>query len=83
MRFTGIRKKVLFLFIVVPLFAILPGGAFSVKAQTTGIGDEKVFVHTNKPVYVAGEMLRYRIFTFNKKSNLTYHFSEINFFVLK
>ena len=64
-----------------PLFAI-PGGTFSVKGQATGIGDEKVFVHTNKVVYVAGEMLQYRIFTFNKKSNNPYLASRILYFVL-
>jgi hypothetical protein len=81
MRFTGNRNKVLFLFIIVPLFAI-PGGAFSLKGQATGIGDEKVFVHTNKPVYVAGEMLQYRIFTYNKKSNNPYLASRILYLVL-
>jgi hypothetical protein len=81
MRFTGNRKKVLFLFIIVPLFTI-PGGMFSVNARATGIGDEKVFVHTNKPVYVAGEMLKYRIFTFNKKSNEPYLESRILYLVL-
>ena len=64
-----------------PLFAITLG-SFSVNGQTAGIGDEKVFVHTNKPVYVAGEMLRYRIYTFNKKSNVPYLSSRILYLVL-
>jgi hypothetical protein len=81
MKFTGIRNKILFLFIVASLSGIT-GGAFSLNGQATGIGDEKVFVQINKPVYVAGEMLRYRIFTFNKKSNDPYLASRILYFVL-
>jgi hypothetical protein len=81
MKFTGIRNKILFLFIVVSLRGI-PGGSFSLNGQTAGKGDEIVFVHTNKPVYVAGEMLRYRVYGFNAKSNTPALRSKILYFAL-
>jgi hypothetical protein len=81
MRFTGIRKKIIFLSIVLALSGI-PGGALPLNGQVAGSGDEKVLVHINKPVYIAGEMLRYRVFTFSKKSNAPYLTSKILYFVL-
>ena len=81
MKFTGFRNKILFLFIIVFL-AGLQGGAFSLYGQAAGTRDEKVFVHTNKPVYVAGEMLRFRVFTYNYKASNTYLTSRILYFVL-
>jgi hypothetical protein len=81
MKFAGIRNKILFLFIVMSL-SWSPCGAFSPDRQASVSGDEKVFVHTNKPVYVAGEMLQYRIYTFNNKSRDSHLASRILYFVL-
>ena len=81
MKFTGIRNKILF-FLIIVFLAGLPDGAFSLTGQGAGTGDEKVFVHTNKPVYVAGEMLRFRVFTFNNKANTICLTSRILYFVL-
>jgi hypothetical protein len=81
MMLKGIRNKILFLFTVITLSGI-PGRALSLNGQAEGTGDEEVFVHTSKPVYVAGEMLRYRVYTFNKKSNTPWLTSRILYFVL-
>ncbi len=75
------RIKILFLFVVF-FISWIPGRAFSLKGRVAGGGDEKVFVHTNKPVYVAGEMMQYRVFTFNNKAGNTYLASRILYFVL-
>jgi hypothetical protein len=81
MKSPDIRKLILFLFIIVSLSGI-PGGAFSLNGQGTGNSDEKVLVHTSKPFYVAGEMLRYRVYTFNNISNDPWLTSRILYFVL-
>ena len=81
MKSPDIRNIMLSLYVMLSLTWI-PDGAFSLNAQGTGSGDEKVFVHTNKPVYVAGEMMRYRVYTFNKKSSTPYLTSRILYFVL-
>lgn len=75
------RNIILILIFIVSLSGV-PYGAYSLNGQGTNSGDEKVFVHTNKPVYVAGEMLRYRVYTFNKKSNDPHLPSSILYFVL-
>jgi hypothetical protein len=81
MRFMGIKNKIIFLFTVVSLSGI-PIGAFSFNTPAEGSGDEKVLVHINKPVYVAGEMLRYRVFTYNKITNDPCLTSKILYFIL-
>jgi hypothetical protein len=81
MNFNGIRNKVVFLFIVAYLAAV-PGGTFLLNGQVAGNGEEKVLIHINKPVYVAGEMLRYRIYTFNKESGKAWLPSKMLYLVL-
>jgi hypothetical protein len=81
LNFTGIRNNILFLFMVLSLY-VIPGGAFSLSAEAAVSGNEKVFVHTNKPIYVAGEMLRYRVYTVSSKSGIPGFDSRILYFVL-
>jgi hypothetical protein len=81
MKFTGIRNKYLFLCLALS-FCGIPGGAVSLKAQDSAGGYEKIYMHINKPVYIAGEMLRYRVFTFNKSSGNSILPSRILYFDL-
>jgi hypothetical protein len=81
MKIPGIRNKFFFVLIAVSL-AGLPGRAFSLHGQASGAGDERVFVHTNKPAYVAGEMLRFRVFTFDNRTRNISLKSRIMYFVL-
>ncbi len=55
MNFSGTRNKMIILFIALYL-AASPGGIFLLGGQAAGTGEQKILVHVNKPVYVAGEM---------------------------
>jgi len=81
MKFTDTRNRILLLFIVVSISGI-PCGAFSSNSQGADSTDEKVLVHLNKPVYIAGEMLRYRVYTFNNQTLEPYLNSRVLYFAL-
>lgn len=76
-----IRNKIPFLFILLSIL-VIPVGLFSVSGQNANYGDEQVLVHTSKPAYVAGEMLRYTVYTYNRKSNDPLLSSRILYFIL-
>ncbi len=75
------KNSFLFLFIAMTLAGI-SGWTSSLSGQGIRWGNEKVFVHTNKPVYVAGEMLKYRVYTFDTESSQRWLKSKILYFVL-
>ncbi len=81
MKSRACRKKLIFLFLVL-YFPGMTGRSFNLNGQPTGSGDEKVLVHLSKPFYVAGEMLKYRVYTFNNTTHERVLSSRILYFVL-